>query len=86
LEKLDLSLSYITDAEVATALSNALATNNSRLRELDLSYSSDVTTMGCEAFSTVFCNPNTALEKLDMIDNHITNHVMILFADVLANK
>ena len=86
MEKLDLSLSYITDAEVATALSNALATNNSRLRELDLSYSSNVTTMGCEAFSTVFCNPNTTLEKLDMIDNHITNHVMILFADVLANK
>ena len=86
LEKLDLSRNYITDAdEVVAALSNALA-NNSRLRELDLSYNSDVTATGWEAFSTVLRNPNTALEKVDMIGNHITDHVMIMFADALATN
>ena len=85
LEKLDLSCnSNITD-KVAAALSNALA-NNSRLRELDLSYNVGVTPMGWEAFSTVLCNPNTALEKVDIVVNDITDHVMIMFADALATN
>jgi hypothetical protein len=61
LEKLDLSHNFIISDEVAVAaaLSNALA-NNSRLRELDFSYSIDVCVTGWEAFLTVVCNPNTA--------------------------
>ena len=85
LKKLDLTsnANAITD-EVAAVLTNALA-NISMLRELDLSYS-DVTATGWVGFSTVLRNPNSALEILDLSGNHINDHVMTSFADVLANN
>ena len=84
LKKLILNYSAITD-EVAAAIKNALA-NNSRLRELDLRYSHDVTATGWVGFSTVLRNPNSALEILDLGGNCIDDHVMTSFADVLANN
>ena len=86
LKKLILIRAAITD-EVATALRNALANNiNSRLRELGLVSNRDVTAMGWVGFSTVLRNPNSALEILDLSDNHINDHVMTSFAEVLANN
>jgi hypothetical protein len=69
LKKLDLKFNAITD-EVATALGNALA-NNSRLRELYLSFNPNVTATGWVGFSTVLHNPNSALEILDLRGNRI---------------
>ena len=71
LEKLNLSGNGIND-EVSAALSIAL-TNNSRLRELDLSRNLYVTATGWVGFSVVLRNPNTALEKMDLSDNQIIN-------------
>jgi len=84
LKKLILNCCAITD-EVAAVLTNALA-NNSRLRELDLSYNHFVTATGWVGFSTVLRNPNSALEKLNLRGNRIIDHVMTSFADALANN
>jgi hypothetical protein len=46
----------------------------------------DVTIMGWEAFPTVICNPNSALEELDLLGNPINHHVVVSFADALANN
>ncbi len=84
MKKLILRYSAITD-EVAAVLTNALA-NDSRLRELDLSYTHFVTATGWGGFSTVLRNPNSALEILDLSDNRINDHVMTSFADASANN
>jgi hypothetical protein len=84
LKKLILNYSAITD-EVAAALGHVLA-NNSRLRELNLSYNLHVTATGWVEFSTVLHNPNSALEILHLRGNCIIDHVMTSFADALANN
>ena len=70
LERVNLSGNSFTD-KVLAALTNALA-NNSTLRELDLSATCDGTITGWETFMIVLCDPNSALEKLDLNNNFIT--------------
>ncbi len=85
LKKLILNSNAIIFDEVAAVLTNALA-NNSRLRELDLSYNHFVTATGWVGFSTVLRNPNSALEILHLSDICINDNVMTSFADGLANN
>ncbi len=74
----------ITNEGVA-ALTNVLV-NNSRLRELDLKYNKNGTDMRWVAILSVVRNPNLALEILDLRDNSINGHVMVSFADTIANN
>ena len=85
LEKLYLSGSSITD-EGIYALTNALV-NNSRLRELALVDSLDVTATGWLALSTVIRDPDSGLETLDLSGSDTVNDdVAISFADALTNN
>ena len=85
LENLSLRRNSITD-EVATALGNALA-NNSRLRELDLSWIQHVTIAGWQAlFRPLLQNPNSVLVKLELSDSHITDEVAAALTIALANN
>ena len=67
--------------EKVVVLSNALVKNN-LLKELDLSGSNSsfmgdlITGAGCAAFFTVLRNPNSALEKLNLTSNLITDHIL----------
>ena len=84
MEKLSLYSDSITN-EGVDALTNVLV-NNSRLRELELRYNKNVTAMRWVALSSVLRNPSSALKKLDLRDNSINDHVMVSFADAMANN
>ena len=84
LEKLNLNSDSITN-EGVDALTNVLV-NNSRLRELEIRYNKNVTAMRWVASSSVLRNPSSALEKLDLRANSINDHVMVSFADAMANS
>ena len=85
LENLCLRGNSITD-EVAAALRNVL-TNNSRLRELDLSWIQHVTIAGWQAlFRPLLQNPNSVLVKLELSDSHITDEVAAALTIALANN
>ena len=81
LEELHLYSNAFTD-EAAVSLTNSLI-NNHRLRELNLHSNSND---GWGAFSAVLQSPHTALEKLNMRHNAISDVSVISLANSLANN
>ena len=79
----DLELRYINDEGVA-ALTNAPA-NNGKLKKICLSGYGAITAAGWVSFATL--NPNSVLERLDLIGNYFINdRTIVTFADALAGN
>ena len=53
--------------------------NNNKLKERDLNNSHYVTATGCETFSAVLQNPDTALEKVNLGYNRINDNFSSTF-------
>ena len=60
------------------------STINSRLKDLVLVVGRAIADSGWKAFSTVRCNLNSALAKLDLSGNTVTEHTMLSFAEALT--
>ena len=75
------------DDGVVSYLANSLS-GNGVLRNLDLSFSGNVSPSGWREFSAVLQNPNSALEKLDLKINNSTkdNDLLVSFADSLTRN
>lgn len=74
--------------EVLVALTSAL-TNNSQLKELTVCkniYSIDEAPLELVVFSNVLCNPNSALEILDLGMHRIDDQTIISFAEALSRN
>ena len=71
--------------EDVTYLMNCLA-NNCVLRHLDLSVNYNVTASGWMAFAAVLQNPISAMEKLDLGYNNISNDALISLANSLMHN
>ena len=87
LEKIGLRDNTIND-QVLESLTNALA-KNTKLRELNLRNNyieSNITSRGLQTFSSVFENPNIALERLDFTDIAVDDRVIVSFANALVNN
>jgi hypothetical protein len=61
-------------------------TNNCSLKDLYLGRFPNVTTAGWTAFSTVLCNPNSLLERLDLTCRYTDQDIAISFADALTSN
>jgi len=84
LENLNLSFNYITD-KVVDALTTVLVINNQQqVKDLVLIVGRVIADAGWKAFSTVRCNPNSALANLDLSGNTITEQIMLSFAEALT--
>jgi hypothetical protein len=86
-EKLGLSCNSIDD-EAAAVLANAVTNDSRLLRELDLGCNlQHITTASWLAlFWLLLQNPNSVLEKLDLIGSHITDEVAAALTNTLTNN
>ena len=60
------------------------STINSRLKDLVLVVGRAIADSGWKAFSTVRCDLNSALAKLDLSGNTVTEQTMLSFAEALT--
>jgi hypothetical protein len=87
LEELTLG-TFFTSDDVIAWLANALS-SNSRLKKLSLRknyYPSANPVAGLLAFSNVLQSPTSALEKLDLSGNNISDLTLVSFAQALTNN
>ena len=84
LQELDIHSNSLRDEDV-TYLANSLA-NNCLLKRLNLQSNGMVTDLGWGALCTVFRNPNSALESVNLGHNSISDNLLPSFAASLVSN
>jgi hypothetical protein len=79
-----LALRRLTD-ETVESIAVVLSTNT-RLRELELRYNSQVSSTAWQILVTALRHSNTTLERLGLRYNPIDSHLMLSLTDLLANN
>ena len=85
LERLRLGNNASIDDEGATMVATALSIN-STLKDLDLSYTRSISTIGWQALFNSLQNPNSSIEVLNIRENHIDDEAFTALANILCNK